>query len=81
MSIVSHHNIYDEYKGLRLWNYLTCEKDADGGETWRIRVEVKRIDEVVIPAVDGDRTYVDRGLAQVAGRELGARLVDESGIA
>ncbi len=78
---MSQHDIYDEYKGLRVWNYLNCEKDADGRETWRIRVEVKRIDEVVIPAVDGDCTYVDRGLAQVAGRELGARLVDESGTA
>lgn len=78
---MTQHDIYDEYKGLRIWNYLTCEKDAGSRETWRIRVEVKRIDEIVIPAVDGDRTYVDRGLAQMAGRELAARLVDESGLA
>lgn len=31
--------------------------------------------EVVIPVVAGDQTYPDRGLAQVAGRELGATLV------
>lgn len=78
---MTQHDIYDEYKGLRIWNYLTCEKDAQERETWHIRVEVKRIDEVVVPAVAGNRTYVDRGLAQVAGRELGARLIDESGIA
>ena len=43
---MTQHDIYDEYKGLRLWSYLTCEKDADGRETWRIRVEVKCIDEL-----------------------------------
>ncbi len=78
---MTQHDIYDEYKGLRLWNYMTCEKDEEGRETWRIRVEVKRGDEVVIPAVDGDQTYVDRGYAQIAGKALGIRLVDEAGIA
>jgi hypothetical protein len=30
---MTQHDIYDEYKGLRLWNYLTCEKDAEERET------------------------------------------------
>ncbi len=42
-----------------------------------IGVEVKSGGEVVVPVVAGDRTYVDRGLAQVAGREVGARLIAE----
>ena len=33
----------------------------------------------MMPVVAGDRTYVDRGLAQVAGRELGAKLVASRG--
>jgi hypothetical protein len=73
---MSQHDIYDEYKGLRLWNYMTCDKDEEGRETWRIRVEVMRLNEVVIPAVDGDLTYTDRGLAQLGGRVLGIKLVD-----
>lgn len=77
---MTQHDIYDEYKGLRLWNYMTCEKTEDGRETWRIRVEVRRgRDEVVIPAVEPDETFVDRMYAQNAGRELGMRLVDEAG--
>lgn len=71
------HDIYDEHEGFRLWNYMTCKKDDEGQEVWRINVEVKRIDEVVIPVVAGDQTFPDRGLAQVAGRELGARMVAE----
>ncbi|WP_109514713.1 hypothetical protein [Pseudomonas ovata] len=75
------HNIYDEYKGLRLWNYMTCEKDEEGREVWQIKVEVRRgRDEVVIPAVEPEQTYVDRMYAQSAGRELGKRLVDEAGL-
>ena len=54
-------------------------KHDEGRETWRINVEVKRGGEVVVPVVAGDRTYVDRGLAQVAGRELGAKLAKEKG--
>ena len=69
------HDIYDEHEGFQLWNYMECEKDEEGRETWRINVEVKRGGEVVVPVVAVDRTYVDRGLAQVAGRELGATLV------
>ncbi|WP_050999724.1 hypothetical protein [Pseudomonas chlororaphis] len=60
-------------------NYMECEKDEEGRETWRINVEVKRGGEVVVPVVAGDRTFADRGLAQVAGRELGAKLVAERG--
>lgn len=71
------HDIYDEHEGFRLWNYMTCEKGGEGQEVWRINVEVKRVDEVVIPVVAGDQTFPDRGLAQVAGRELGARMVAE----
>ena len=71
------HDIYDEHEGFRLWNYMMCERGDEGRETWRINVEVKRVDEVVIPVVAGDQTYPDRGLAQVAGRELGARMVAE----
>ena len=41
---------------------------------------MKRDGAVVVPVVAGDRTYVDRGLAQVAGREIGARLVAERGL-
>ena len=40
---------------------------------------MKRGGEEVVPVVAGDRTYVDRGLAQVAGREVGARLIVEAG--
>ncbi|EIM14007.1 hypothetical protein PchlO6_2102 [Pseudomonas chlororaphis O6] len=58
---------------------MECEKDEEGRETWRINVEVKRGGEVVVPVVAGDRTFADRGLAQVAGRELGAKLVAERG--
>lgn len=46
----------------------------------RINVEVKRGGEVVVPVVAGDRTYVYRGLAQVAGRDVGARLIAERGL-
>ena len=46
-------------------------------EVWRINVEVKRVDEVVIPVVVGHLTVTDRGLAQVAGWELGARMMAE----
>ncbi|MFJ2362519.1 hypothetical protein ACIPIN_02165 [Pseudomonas sp. NPDC087697] len=69
------HDIYDEHEGFRLWNYMECETLESGQEVWRINVEVKRVDEVVIPVVAGHQTYPDRGLAQVAGRELGAKLV------
>ena len=73
------HDIYDGHEGFQLWNYMECEKDEEGRETWRINVEVKRGGEVVVPVVAGDRTYVDRGLAQAAGRELGAKLVAAKG--
>lgn len=69
------HDIYDEHEGFRLWNYMECEILESGQEVWRINVEVKRVDAVVIPVVPGDQTYADRGLAQVAGRVLGAQLV------
>lgn len=36
--------------------------------------------EVVVPVVAGERTYVDRGLVQVAGREVGARLIAGAGL-
>ncbi|EJM48116.1 hypothetical protein [Pseudomonas sp. GM48] len=71
------HDIYDEHEGFRLWNYMECETLESGQEVWRINVEVKRVDEVVIPVGAGDQTYSDRGLAQVAGRELGAKLAAE----
>ena len=71
------HDIYDEIEGFQVWNYLECEKDNGGRDTWRINVEVKRGGKVVVPVVAGVRTYVDRGLAQVAGREVGARLISE----
>ncbi|CAI8718372.1 hypothetical protein EMIT051CA3_110098 [Pseudomonas chlororaphis] len=38
---------------------------------------MKRGGEVVVPVVAGDRTFPDRGLAQVAGRELGAKLIQQ----
>jgi len=74
------HDIYDEHEGFRLWNYMECETLESGQEVWRINVEVKRVDEMVIPVVAGDQTYPDRGLAQVAGRELGAKMVAERGL-
>jgi hypothetical protein len=74
------HDIYDEHEGFRLWNYMECETLESGQEVWRINVEVKRVDDVVIPVVAGDQTYPDRGLAQVAGRVLGAKLVAERGL-
>ncbi|MCS3467146.1 hypothetical protein M2401_000867 [Pseudomonas sp. JUb42] len=78
---MTQHNIYDEYKGLRLWNYMTCERDEENREVWQITVEVRRgRDEVVIPAVEQGQTYVDRMYAQAAGREIGKRLVDEAGL-
>jgi len=73
------HDIYDEHEGFQLWNYMECDKDDEGRETWRINVEVKRDGAVVVPVIAGERTYVDRGLAQVAGRELGAKLAKEKG--
>lgn len=30
------HDIYDEHEGFRLWNYMTCKKDDEGQEVWRI---------------------------------------------
>lgn len=69
------HDIYDEIDGFQVWNYTECDKGEGGRETWRINVEVKRGCEIVVPVVAGERTYVDRGLAQVAGREVGARLI------
>ena len=69
------HDIYDEIEGFQVWNYMECDKDVEGRETWRINVEVKRGGEVVLKVIPGDRTYVDRGLAQVAGREVGAKLI------
>lgn len=71
------HDIYDEIEGFQVWNYMERDKDEEGRETWRINVEVKRGGEVVVLVVASYRTYVDRGLAQVAGRELGARLIAE----
>lgn len=73
------HDIYDEYEGFQLWNYMECEKSEEGRETWRINVEVKRGGEVVVPVIAGDRTFADRGLAQAAGRELGAKLISCKG--
>ena len=70
-------DIYDEIEGFPVWNYMECDKDEEGRETWRINVEVKRGVEVVVSVVAGDRTYVDRGLAQMAGREFGARLISK----
>lgn len=64
------HDIYDEIEGFQVWSYMGCDKDEEGRETWRINVEVKRGGELVVPVVAGDRTYVDRGLAQLAGREV-----------
>lgn len=58
------HDIYDDIEGFQVWNYMECDKDEEGRETWRINVEVKRGGEVVVPVVAGDRTYVDRGLAR-----------------
>lgn len=46
---------------------MECETLESGQEVRRINVEVKRVDEVVIPVVAGDQTYPDSGLAQVAG--------------
>src|SRR5476651_753682 len=57
------HDIYDEHEGFQLWNYMECDKDDEGRETWRINVEVKRDGAVVVPVVAGDQTYPDRGLA------------------
>ncbi|AJO77765.1 hypothetical protein [Pseudomonas sp. MRSN 12121] len=75
---MTRHDIYDEIDGFQVWNYMECDRDEDGRETaWRINVEIKRSGEVVVPVVAGDRTYADRGLAQVAGRELGAKLIAE----
>ncbi|MBJ2320624.1 hypothetical protein JFT37_19110 [Pseudomonas fluorescens] len=65
------HDIYDEIEGFQVWNYMECVTDDEGRETWRINVEVRRGIEVVVPVVAGDRTYADRGLAQVAGRVTG----------
>ncbi|WP_223483670.1 hypothetical protein [Pseudomonas sp. A-RE-19] len=70
------HDIYDEHEGFRLWNYMEYETLASGQEVWRINIEVKRVDEVLIPVVAGDQTYPDHGLAQVAGRELGVKLAE-----
>jgi len=72
------HDIHDEIEGFQVWNYMECDKDEEGLETWRINVEVKRGGEMVVPVVAGDRTYVDRGLAQVAGRKVGARLIADA---
>ncbi len=77
---MSKHDIYDEIEGFQVWNYMECDKDEEGRETWRINVEVKRGGEVVVPVVADDRTYVDRGLAQVAGREVGTRLIAGAGL-
>ncbi len=56
---------------------MECDKDNEGRENWLINVDVKRGGEVVVPVVVGDLTYVERGLAQIAGRVLGAKLVEE----
>jgi hypothetical protein len=77
---MTEHRIYDVYQGFRIRNYMTCEKNDDGRETWRINVEIKRGEEVVIPVVAGTQTYVDRGYAQIAGKALGMKLIDETGI-
>ncbi|WP_274610006.1 hypothetical protein [Pseudomonas sp. TH39(2020)] len=36
------HDIYDEYEGFRLWNYMECETLESGQEVWRINIEVTR---------------------------------------
>ncbi|MGF6455281.1 hypothetical protein [Pseudomonas frederiksbergensis] len=54
---VTKHEIYNEHEGFRLWNYITCKKDDEGQEVWRINIEVKRVDEVVISVVAGDQTF------------------------
>lgn len=77
---MTEHRIYDVYKGLRMWNYMTCEKNEASRETWRINVEIKRGEEVLIPVVAGTETYVDRGYAQIAGKALGMKLVDDAGL-
>ena len=69
------HDIYDDIEGFQVWNYMECDKDEEGRETWSVNVEMKRGGEVVVRIVAGDQTYVDRNLAQVAGREVGARLI------
>ena len=71
------HDIYDEIESFQVWNYMECDKGDKGRETWRINVEVRRGSEVVVPVVAGDRTYVDRGLAQDAGLEVGAGLISK----
>lgn len=71
------HDIYDEIEGFQVWNYMERDKDDEGRETWRINVEVKRGGKVVVPVVAGNRTYVDRSLAQVAGRGVGGRMITE----
>ena len=67
------HDIYDEIEGFQVWNYMECDKDEEGRETWRINVEVKRGGEVVVPVVGGDRAYAGRGLLQLAGRVAGGQ--------
>lgn len=42
-----------------------------GHQDWLINVEVKRVEEVIIPDVVGDQTYADSELEQVTGRDLG----------
>ena len=62
------------------WPFLSQISVHDGAldvDVWRINVEMKRVDEVVIPVVAGHQTFTDRGLAQVAGWELGARMMAE----
>ncbi|MPQ68297.1 MULTISPECIES: hypothetical protein [unclassified Pseudomonas] len=73
------HGIYDEHEGFQLWNYMECEKDGKGRETWRIKVEMELDGAVVVPVVAGGRTFPNHGLAQVAGRQLGAKLAKEKG--
>jgi hypothetical protein len=72
---MTEHRIYDVYQGFRMWNYMTCEKNEEGRETWRTNVEIKRGEEVVIPVAAGTQTYVDRGYAQIAGKALGMKLI------
>ncbi|NMY78502.1 hypothetical protein HBO01_07405 [Pseudomonas rhodesiae] len=71
------HEIHDQIEGFQVWNYMQCAKDKEGRETWPINVEVERGGEVVVQVVAYERTYVVRGLAQDAGREVGARLISK----
>lgn len=76
---MTEHRIYDVYQGFRMWNYMTCEKNEDGRETWKINVEIKWR-RGCYSSRCRYATYADRGYAQIAGKALGRKLIDEAGI-